>query len=44
MAMSAFCNLHAIQNAIMYNDAYDRNIIQFDSVVANFRYMKKFRI
>ncbi len=36
--MSAFCNLYAMQNAIMFNDAYDRNIIDFDSVVANFRY------
>ncbi|CAF4925729.1 unnamed protein product, partial [Rotaria sp. Silwood1] len=36
MEMSAFCNLYAIQNAIMFNDAYDRNIINFDSVVANF--------
>jgi hypothetical protein len=38
MEMSAFCNLYAMQNAIMFNDAYDRNIIDFDSVVANFRY------
>ncbi|UJR14923.1 hypothetical protein I4U23_001905 [Adineta vaga] len=36
MEMSAFCNLYATQNAIMFNDAYDRNIIEFDSVVANF--------
>ncbi|CAM4799581.1 unnamed protein product [Rotaria magnacalcarata] len=36
MEMSAFCNLFAIQNAIMFNDAYDRDIIRFDSVVANF--------
>jgi len=36
MEMSAFCNLYAMQNAFMYNDAYDRNVIQFDSVVANF--------
>jgi hypothetical protein len=44
--MSAFCNLYAINNAIMFNDAYDRNIINFDSVVANFRYeflMKDFK-
>ena len=37
MEMSAFCNLFAIQNAMMFNDAYDRNLIEFDSVVANFR-------
>lgn len=37
MEMSAFCNLYAIQNAFMFNDAYDRNLIEFDSVVANFR-------
>ncbi|CAF0957495.1 unnamed protein product, partial [Adineta ricciae] len=36
MEMSAFCNLFAIQNAMMFNDAYDRNLIEFDSVVANF--------
>ena len=37
MEMAAFCNLFATQNAIMFNDAYDRNVISFDSVVANFR-------
>jgi hypothetical protein len=37
MAMSAFCNLYALENAIMFNDAYDRNVVHFDSVVANFR-------
>lgn len=37
MEMSAFCNLYAMQNALMFNDAYDRNLISFDSVVANFR-------
>ena len=40
MAMSAFCNLYALENAIMFNDAYDRNVIHFDSVVANFRYAR----
>lgn len=38
MEMSAFCNLYATYNAILFNDAYDRNIVNFDSVVANFRY------
>ena len=40
MEMSAFCNLYALENAIMFNDAYDRNVVHFDSVVANFRYAR----
>ena len=36
MEMAAFCNLYAWQNAMVQNDAYDRNLIEFDSVVANF--------
>lgn len=36
MDMAAFCNLFAMHNAFLSNDAYDRNTISFHSVVANF--------